>query len=71
MQKIIFAFLMVAGVALAAEPKITDKVRWQKKKFYPLTCTLEFEISIVCFRCCSIVFFFVRSLMFLTRIVAT
>lgn len=31
MQKIIFAFLMVAGVALAAEPKITDKVRWQKK----------------------------------------
>lgn len=70
MQKIIFAFLMVAGVALAAEPKITDKVRWQKKI---LSAYVYFRIrNFYCmfpllFDC----FFFVRSLMFLTRIVAT
>lgn len=28
MQKIVFAFLMLVGAALAADKTITDRVRW-------------------------------------------
>lgn len=37
MQKIVFAFLMLVGAALAADKTITDRVRWHfffMNKFY-------------------------------------
>lgn len=37
MQKIVFAFLMLVGAALAADKTITDRVRWHFysiNKFY-------------------------------------
>lgn len=46
MQKLIFALLMVAGIAYAADTKITDKVRVDGKNIIlPLTCNILFEIS--------------------------
>lgn len=42
MQKIIFVFLVLAGVALAADKTITDKVR--KQQFFQV---LNFKLQIM------------------------